>query len=105
MREQQDWLLGMIDKLLRQIRLIERDQRDGVSAGNVFRGDDSELFPRHAGFEMDTSDSPARNRTPYGGPVEHARKLQVVDIFRTPRYLVSTFLPRNGATYGGLHYS
>ena len=57
-REQHDRLLGVIDDVGREVRLIVDDQLDEVVAGDVGGGDDDELVPGDGGIERDAAMRP-----------------------------------------------
>ena len=74
MSEQNDWLFGMIHKVVGKIRLVVEDQRNIVLAGNVFRGNDRELIPRNLAFEGNVFDAAPGNRTAHGDAAKHSGK-------------------------------
>src|SRR5437868_6356183 len=126
MSEQHDWLFGMVNNLVGQVRLIVEYQRDVVFAGDIFDGDDREFIPRNevsttcrsrwlvwamastgSGlrlFERNILDAPARGRAAHGHAVQHAVKLQIVDVERRTGNFLAAFFAGNGFADGG-HYS
>jgi hypothetical protein len=84
MREQHDWFLGMIDAIVRQVRLVIENQRNPIAAGNIARGDDREIGSRARGPEIDPLDVPARHRAAHGRAIQHAGKREIVDVPRLP---------------------
>jgi hypothetical protein len=104
MRDERDRLLAVVDDVTREERLIVEDQLDDVRPGDVGGGDDDELVPRDRGIERDRLDPPARDRAPYGDPVQHARRRHVVHVHRLPGDLGAPFLAQHrSADLGDVH--
>ena len=59
--EQNDWLFRMVYKFIREIRLIIKNQRDIILAGNIFGRNDGEVVPWNIAFEQNCFYAPARN--------------------------------------------
>ncbi len=95
MSQQQNGLLRMVNKLVRQTRLIVPNQCDAILPGNIFRGNDHEFIPGDFGTECDLVDAAARNLTANRRSEEHVGQNHIVNILRPSGYLVAPFLARN----------
>src|SRR5271154_976664 len=91
MREQQNWLLGMIDSSIRQAWLIISNQSDAILARNVFCRDDYKFAPVELSVEPDVLDHTSRNLAANGRSVEHSRQVHIIDVARGSGYFVATF--------------
>src|SRR5205085_4691662 len=94
-REQEYRLFGVVDRAVGEVGLVEEDERDGVRARNVARRDDGELVPGDAFAEDYLADSPARDVAAHGHAVEHAGRVEVVNVARRARHLRAPLLARN----------
>ena len=103
-RQQQDRLFGVLEKLLDQVGLIIDNQSDDVLAGDVLRGDDGELVPRDFRREGDVADAAARAGSANGRSVEHAGQDSVVDVDRFPGDFVPALFARDGGADGVLSH-
>jgi hypothetical protein len=97
-RDEEDRLGEVADFFFRQTWLIELDQRDRVSAGDVTEVGDREA--RAVEVEADPRDLALRNRRSDRARVEHPREDEVVDVLRPAGDLVEPFLPADIPAHG-----
>src|SRR5271156_6301336 len=80
----------MIDELARQAGLILSDQRDAIFPKNIFRRYDHKFIPGNSRTECDFCDSAPRNAAANRCSKERIRQNHVVDVLRSPSYLVAS---------------
>ena len=97
MREQHDRLGDVTDLAFDQARLIVVDQRDDVAAGNVPVVDDGET--RGGEVRADVDERAGRNRGSNRPAMQHAGKLQVVDVVRSAGDLLDALLAKDVAPH------
>src|SRR5271154_6481126 len=85
----------MVDRAIREARLIIFNQRDVVFPGNVLRGDD-EVVPVDSRPEGYLLDFAARNAAAHGRAVQHVGKRNIVNVPCSSRDFVAPFLSRRG---------
>src|SRR6188508_293958 len=104
MRQQDDWLLGMVDALARQIWLIVDDQCDAIRTRNVGGSDDGELVTRHTGLIADASDEAPCHGAADGGAKHHSRQRHIVDIPRAAGDFRLSLFSRNRSSQRLRHW-
>ena len=82
MRDQDDSFFAMRGDFVGEKRLVVKNQHNVVLPRHVFRSNNGEFIPRDAGLESDAANFSATRRVAHGGAVDHAGKLQVVDVLR-----------------------
>ena len=75
-------------------RLVVRDQRDDVGAGNVRRGDHGDLAPVEVRVQVDPQQACVRLGGADSGAEPRAGKDEVVRVFGEPRELLRTLSPQ-----------
>jgi hypothetical protein len=91
--EEDHRLLGVVDDVRGESRLVVEDEVDDVGPGDVLGGDHHDLVPRDAGPELDVADLAARHLRADRDAVEEHVELDVVDVARFAGQLGARFLP------------
>ncbi len=94
--QQDDRLLGVVDELVREARLIVRDRGNFIFAWNILGGDDRELAPGDSAAIADAADASSRDTAAHGHAVDHSRKGEVIHILGAAGYFVPPFFPDDG---------
>src|SRR5262249_1574310 len=89
----------MVDGSMGEAGLIVQNKRDAVGAGDIAGAHNNKFVPRNARPEPNVVDAPARNGTPHGRPVDHARELQIVDIPRLASDFCAALLARDRSSH------
>src|SRR6185503_9360576 len=84
-------LLGVVDDVAGQRRLVVEDEVDDVLPGDVLRRDDDDLVPGHARPEAHGAHAAARHLRAHRDAVPHALELDVVDVARLAGQLGARF--------------
>ena len=93
--EQKDRLFMMIHAVLGEIRLVVKNQRDIVLAGNIFGRNDCEFVPWNISLERNLLYAATCYRTAYGHAMQHARKAQIINIECLARDFLAAFFAGN----------
>src|SRR5438132_10369152 len=97
MSKQDDWFFRVVYDFIGEIWLVVENQCDIVFAGDIFRRDDREFVPGNgvrtacgsrpltfdsgpSAFESNTLDTSTRNRAAHRDAMQHAVKLQIVNV-------------------------
>src|SRR5712692_8695777 len=104
-REQNHRLFGMVHDAVGEIRLVMRNQRHEVLAGDVLRRNDGEFIPGDALAECNPANASTSAGAADGCAVQHSGEAEIVHVARLAGYFVAPFFSGNGSPHQAFSHS